>query len=145
MALAIDGGEGGSETATSLGDIEREVDRLLQTSEFENLQRVSLDAITIQFDDQRAGRSWTVDGGSFLLTREGKALRMTTSIALLGGRDYVSTLEFNFETELGQSTAQFGVNFEDVPSTDIASQSAALTWLNILVEDIYFTFYQGQA
>ncbi|MCH2249351.1 MAG: DUF3971 domain-containing protein [Cognatishimia sp.] len=132
VALAIDGGEGVAETSTSLGDIEQEIDRLLQTSEFENLQRVSLDAITIQFDDQRAGRSWTVDGGSFLLTREGKALRMTTSIALLGGRDYVSTLEFNFETELGQSTAQFGVNFEDVPSTDIASQSAALTWLNIL-------------
>ena len=132
VALAIDGGQGGAATSTSLGDIEREIDRLLQTSEFENLSRVSLDAITIQFDDQRAGRSWTVDGGSFLLTRDDKALRMTTNIALLGGRDYVSTLEFNFETELGQREAQFGVNFEDVPSTDIASQSPALTWLSIL-------------
>ncbi len=132
VALAVDSGQGGSEPATSLSDIERELDRLLQTSEFENLSRVSLDAITIQFDDQRAGRSWTVDGGSFLLTRDGNDLRMTTSIALLGGRDYISTLEFNFETELGAPAAQFGVNFEDVPSTDIASQSPALTWLSII-------------
>ena len=118
--------------ATDLRDFEAQIDDLLQTPAFERLTDVSLDAITVQFEDARAARRWTVDGGNFRLTREGKSLRMSSALALLGGRDYISTIEFNFETVLGTRAAQFGVNFEDMPSTDIASQSPALTWLNII-------------
>ena len=132
VSLAIAGGQGDGGSSAELSAIEASIEELLQTTELENLRRVSIDAITLQFDDQRAGRSWTVDGGSFLLTREDALLRMSTNLALLGGRDYFSTFEFNFETQIGSAAAQFGVSFEDVLSTDIASQSPALTWLNII-------------
>ncbi|MFY0596051.1 MAG: hypothetical protein JXQ85_06450 [Cognatishimia sp.] len=117
---------------TALSDVVNQIDGWLSLPQFERLTAVNIDAVTIQFDDLRAKRSWTVDGGQMQMSRDGDALRMASNFALLGGRDYVSTLEFNYESNIGETAAGFGINIEDVVSEDISSQSPALAWLNII-------------
>lgn len=130
VSFGADEASGGENTA--LSDLVQRIDDWLTLPQFERLDAVDVDAVTIQFDDLRAQRSWTVDGGQMQMRRDGDQLRMASNFALLGGRDYVSTLEFNYESQIGETAASFGVTIGDVVSEDIATQSPALAWLDIL-------------
>lgn len=133
VGVAVGGpmGEAAAE-ATSLDTLVQQIDEWLSLSQFEHLTSVEIDAVTIQFDDLRANRAWTVDGGQMKLSRKGDDLQLSSNLALLGGRDFVSTLEFNYQSEIGSLAAQFDVNVDDVASEDISSQSPALAWLDLL-------------
>jgi hypothetical protein len=125
---------GAREGAGNIGveDLVQQIDRWLTLPQFERLTDVDIDAVTLRFDDLRAERGWTIDGGQMHMEREDDLLVMSSNFALLGGRDYASSLEFHYESELGNRGAQFAVTVEDVAAEDIASQSPALTWLEIL-------------
>ncbi|WP_353532795.1 AsmA-like C-terminal region-containing protein [Cognatishimia sp. WU-CL00825] len=124
--------ESASDEGTSIDQVVKQIDDWLSLPQFERLTSVQVDGITIQFDDLRADRAWTIDGGHMALERAGDQLRLSSSFSLLGGRDYVSSLEFNYQSQIGSLAAQFGVNVEDVAAEDIASQSPGLAWLDIL-------------
>ncbi|MDC0737497.1 DUF3971 domain-containing protein [Cognatishimia sp. SS12] len=116
----------------SLDQLVQQIDSWLLLPQFERLGAVRVDGVTIQFDDLRARRSWTVDGGLMALARQDDQLSITSDFALLGGRAYASTLRMRYESTLGDPAAQFAINVEDVASEDIASQSPALAWLDLL-------------
>lgn len=132
VGITVGAPQAGNGDNTALPDLVKQIDEWLTLPQFERLTSVDVSAVTIQFDDLRAQRSWTVDGGQMQMRRNGDQLRMSSNLALLGGRDYVSTLEFNYESQIGQTAAGFGVTIEDVVSEDIATQSPALAWLDIL-------------
>jgi hypothetical protein len=94
------------------------------------LTDVLAEAVILRFEDVRAGRAWTVDGGRLQLTRDGDDLRLRGDMAVLGGHDYVTTVETNFESRIGEVAARFGMRFDDMPGPDIAVQSAAVAWLD---------------
>ncbi len=119
-------------TSTDIDQLVAQIDTWLTLPQFERLTSVDIDAVTIQFDDLRANRSWIVDGGVMTMRRKGDDLQLSSNFALLGGRDYVSTLEFDYQSTIGSLAAGFSVKVDDVVSKDIASQSPALTWLEIL-------------
>ena len=96
------------------------------------LSEASLQAVTLRYEDVRAGKGWTIDGGQARLLRDGEGIDLSANLVALGARDYVSTLEVRYETDYGSDAARFAVKFEDMPASDIASQSAALAWLDIL-------------
>ncbi|SHG38945.1 AsmA-like C-terminal region [Cognatishimia maritima] len=116
----------------TLPDLIEQIDSWLSFSQFERLTNVTVDALTVQFDDLRAKRAWTIDGGQLQMRRAEDQLRISANLALLGGRDYVSTLEFNYESAIGETSAGIGIIVDDVASEDIATQSPALAWLDIL-------------
>ncbi|MFP4328327.1 MAG: DUF3971 domain-containing protein, partial [Paracoccaceae bacterium] len=64
--------------------------------------------------------------------REAGRVRLAGDFALLSGRAGVAMLELNAESATGSSTLAFGMSFEDMASDDIATQSAALAWLEVL-------------
>ncbi len=128
-------GEGRGEAdrqRTGLGNLTRQIEQALLLPNLAKLQQVEIEAVTLRYDDLRADRGWTIDGGRMRLIREGQFLSMGADLALLGGRDYVSTLALSYQSELGTGTADFGVQFEDMDSGDIASQSPGLAWLDIV-------------
>ena len=96
------------------------------------LKDVEAENLTIQFEDARAGKAWTVDGGRLRLTRAGDDLQLRGDFALLGNRGFATTLEMNYAGQIGATTADFGMSFEDMPARDIAGQSPALAWLEAL-------------
>ena len=118
--------------APDVPTIVREVDRLLQDPRLSRLQSVEADALTLRFEDVRARRGWTVDGGRLSLNRERDMLRLSGDFALLGGGATATTLQLNASSAIGDTEVAFGVSLTDMPSQDIATQGPALAWLGAL-------------
>ena len=118
-----------AETVTAL--IKR-ADSFFQRPHFSALTEVSADNLTLRFEDARAGKAWTVDGGRIQMRREGETLSIRSDFALLGARDYATTLAVAYSSRIGETAAEFAIDFEDMPAGDIAGQSPALTWLTAL-------------
>lgn len=120
------------EEASSFAALANQIDRLFLLPDLIALSRVEMGNLTLQYEDARAGKAWTVDGGRLLLTRAGKKIEMRGDFVLLGNRGYATTLEMNYAGEIGDAAASFGMSFDDMPARDIAGQSPALAWLETL-------------
>lgn len=115
-------------------------DKVFETPLLAALSSVELTALTIRYEDASTARSWTLDDGRILLSRRGDQLAVTSSFAVLGGRDYASSVEIRYTSDIGTSAADISVSIEDVHSQDIATQSIALAWLNVLRAPISGSF-----
>ena len=120
-------GEGGS-----LIELVERLDQLLVQPELRYLRDVNATSLTVLYEDARAGRAWTVDGGRMRVSAKSDVLSIGADFALLGGQDYATTLELSYESEIGSPAARIGVALADAPSEDIASQSGALAWMEAL-------------
>ncbi|RBI83218.1 hypothetical protein DRV85_16590 [Rhodosalinus halophilus] len=108
------------------------VDALAVHPRLAGLARVEAQGLTLRYEDARAGRGWTADGGRLRITRSDGRLRVAGDFALLSGRDEAATLELNAESAIGSAAVAFGAAFEGMEAADIATQSPALAWLGVL-------------
>ena len=122
QGLQVAAGEGSA--AGLEGMLNRPVATALDSIEVEN--------VTLRYDDLRAERSWTVDGGRFRLDVDADGIDLGGSLALLSGRASVATLETSARIISGASGFEFGVSFADMPASDLSTQAAALGWLGVL-------------
>lgn len=125
-AFAMDG------AAPDVPTLVAQVDALLMDERLSRLQSVEANALTLRFEDARARRGWTVDGGRLLLERENDLLRLSGDFALLGGGATATRLQLNASSQIGETDVAFGVSLDDMPSQDIATQGPALAWLGAL-------------
>lgn len=128
--------EGGDTRGVDPGQIVYDIDRIMQSDQLAYLERADLAALTLRYEDLRAKRGWTVDGAQVSLERLHGLLRMRGDFAVLSGGDSVSLLEATYEGEIGTGEVDLSLNFGDVPSEDLASQSAALAFLDPLRSDV---------
>ena len=120
------------ESAPGLPELLKGAEDLLTRPTFSALTHVELDAVTLRYEDARVARGWTLDGGHVALERDDDDVQLASTFSVLGGGAYASTIELNYSSQLGQSQASFGANVSDMPAVDIATQSVALSWLNVL-------------
>lgn len=120
------------EEAPSFAGLIQEMDQFLLRPDFAALKRVEAENLTVQYEDARARRNWTVDGGRIELTRERKRLQLRGDFVLLGNRGYATTLEMNYSGQIGETAAEFGVSFDEMPARDMAGQTPALAFLEAL-------------
>lgn len=132
IGLSVGPADAPVEQASNVAGLVERLDRLLQRPAFATLARVDVENVSLQYEDLRSGRAWSVDGGRIGLTRTGDDLRVRGDFALIGARDYATTLEMNYAGQIGETAAEVGVSFQDMPSRDIAGQSPALAWLGAL-------------
>jgi hypothetical protein len=120
------------EEAPSMAALLQPLEKVLRQPHFAALARVEARNMTLRYEDARAQRAWTVDGGRLTLERSGEDLQVRGDFVLLGKRAYATTLAVNYTGRMGEAEAEFGVSFEDMPARDIAGQSPALAWLDAL-------------
>lgn len=130
-------GDGGQpadalDTSTSLSELGTRLDSVFAMPALAELSEVRVEALHLRYEDVRAGRGWSIDGGNASLTREGNEVELSANLVALGARSYVSSVEVSARMTLGSNVAHLGLTFEDMPADEIASQSPALAWLNIL-------------
>ena len=126
LSIAMDG-------MTDLqGTVPEQIGALLARPRFSALREVTADNLNLRYEDARAGRAWTADGGQARLLRTGDAVSLRGNVTVLGARDYATGIEVNYAGEVGSKAAEFGFRFEDMPARDIAGQSPALVWLSAL-------------
>lgn len=132
LTLTVGSGSSPMRQASTLADMIEQSDAVFMAPALSALTSVELDAITLDYRDLRLGRAWVLDGGHILATRSDRQIRLATGFSVLAGRDYVSSIEANYTSTLGSPDAQFGVSITDLPATDVAAQTPALAWLQVL-------------
>ncbi|WP_298802277.1 AsmA-like C-terminal region-containing protein [uncultured Lentibacter sp.] len=114
------------------GQIMAQVDDLLARPTFGFFERLEVADVTLRYEDERARRNWTVDGGRLELVHTNGALRARADFALLTGGATAAGVELNFDRKAGADQASVGLNLTDFPASDLATQAAALSWLEVL-------------
>ncbi|MGP6085648.1 hypothetical protein [Antarctobacter jejuensis] len=132
LALALGDAFAAGTAAPGVGQIITTVDKLLVDPRLAQLDLFEADALTLRYEDQRARRGWTADGGRLRLAREDGILRLSADVALLAGGDGVATVEIDASSPIGRSDVDFGITLDGLASRDIATQSPALAWLEEL-------------
>lgn len=120
------------DTRATLANFGSELAALFRLPLLARLETVRVDALHLRYEDVRAGRGWSIDGGQARLRRRGDEVSIAANMVALGARSYVSSVEMTVETSLATNMSHFGLRFEDMPAGEIASQSPALAWLAIL-------------
>lgn len=110
----------------------KELDEFFISDEMERFQDLNLFGLTAQFEDQRTGRFYIVDGARFRLSREDQELVIGFDFALLSGGEGVATIEANFKSTIGQMDGDFGFILNDFSAQDIANLSPEFGWLSVL-------------
>lgn len=118
--------------ASNMAQLIEGIDKLLAQPTLGALVEIKVDAITLRYEDVRAARGWTIDGGLLRLDRTGNDLRLSGSFAVLGGGANVALVQMNYNSRIGSNAASFGINVTDVDAADIAVHTPALAWLNVL-------------
>ena len=121
-----------SREAPNLARLVADLDDLLLRPGLARLRTADLQALTLRYEDERANRAWTIDGGRLSLDRTGAALRISVDLAVLGGGAQVATVAANYAGQIGQTASDFGVTFADVDAVDVAVQGPAFGWLQAL-------------
>ncbi|WP_163850686.1 AsmA-like C-terminal region-containing protein [Pseudooceanicola aestuarii] len=133
LAAVDDAAPGGlAAEGRELGEVMAQLDTLLERPEMRALRRIEGRALTVRYEDARAGRGWTMDGGRVVLARDGDDLRLRADLALLAGRAYATVIDASYATRIGDAAGSFAMSFRDAPAADLATQSAALAWLSVL-------------
>ena len=107
---------------------------------FLNLENFMVTSMTVQYDDQKASSLWVVDGARIELKKQINDISVRGDAAFLMGGADVSTLQINYETNLSSGKGSLGILFDDFPAEEIAAQSPALSWLNIVEAPISGAF-----
>lgn len=132
LGLALGDAFAAGTQVPDIGQMVARVDALALDPRLANLDLFEADSLTLRYEDLRAKRGWTADGGRLRLARADDLLRLTGDVALLSGTDGVATVEVNASSQIGRKSFDFGVILHDLASRDIATQSPALAWLDAL-------------
>lgn len=132
VAIAFGLGAAPVGRAPSLAELPEAIDGVLEAPALRALEQVRIEGIVLNYEDARAGRTWVVDGGQARLDLDGGRVRLGAEAALLSGRDFVTGISLEYDSPKGGAQADIRVEITDVPARDIATQSAALSWLSVL-------------
>ena len=142
VAMAFDAGGSGPamrEASGFVGLLEQ-FDQVFERPALAALELVRVNGLVVNFDDERAGRSWTVDGGALALDLRGDQTRLTGDVSLLSGRSFVTRATLSYSSPRGSPAAQISMTVSDAAASDIATQSPALSWLSVLNAQISAAF-----
>lgn len=132
VSLALDVTAAPVGEAAGIPQLMEDAEQLLLRPPLTELVALEVDAVTLRYEDARGGKAWTLDGGEVSLERNGDDLQFNAGFALLSGRDYASSVEMNYGSRIGDRQAEFGIAVSDIAAPDIAVQSPALRWLEVL-------------
>jgi len=121
-----------TQAAPTLAQLIAELDEFFLRPAMVSLREVDVRAVTLRYEDARSARGWTVDGGRMRVLRDGMSLQAAADLAILGGRSNVATLEANYSGIIGETASEFGITLDNLDTRDIASQSAAFSWLSTI-------------
>ncbi len=71
---------------TSLAGLSRELKEGLSKPWLAQLSAASLQSVTLRYEDVRAGKGWTIDGGQLRLQRDEDGIDLSASLVALGAR-----------------------------------------------------------
>ncbi|WP_158221900.1 YhdP family protein [Actibacterium pelagium] len=96
------------------------------------VESIAVEQLSLWYTDDRSGRSWLVDDGLMTLEQTEKDLSLQVFFSVLNGMSVPAEVAMSFGTMKGSLASRLSVSFSDVPSVDLAAQSAALAFLSVI-------------
>ncbi|MEL6608519.1 MAG: DUF3971 domain-containing protein [Pseudomonadota bacterium] len=118
--------------AGSLSDLLADIDAFFDRPEVARLEEVFAEAVTVNYTDAVSGQAWTGDGGQMRLVQDAERLLITSDVAVLTGRQDLALVSLTFERDGQTGAAQVAAVVEDAAASDIAAQTPALAWLEVV-------------
>jgi hypothetical protein len=113
-----------------LASIPDQFERIFERPALSALRTIRVDGLVVNYDDARAGRRWTVDGGTLALDLRDGVTRLVGDVSVLSGRSYVTHAQLAYESPRLSRAASMSITLTDVAASDVASQSPALAWMS---------------
>ncbi|MDJ0629058.1 MAG: hypothetical protein QNJ44_12440 [Rhodobacter sp.] len=127
--LTFGTGPGASGTLAGVLDL---IDQAFSQPPLSKLERVTADQLTITLEDSRSARIWQVTDGQMTLDQSADSLDVTVSADVFNGTEELASTVMGFRTEKGSPEASFTATFENATAADIAAQSPALAFLEVI-------------
>lgn len=115
-------------TAANFTELLDLVDQTFARPELAAFEQVQVDGVVINYADARAGRQWVADGGRLGLDVRGGQTRFSVGLSVLLGGD-LGVVALDYKSPQDNRAADVVMRLENIPSSDLASQSPALAWL----------------
>lgn len=143
VALAFQTGGADVDQAGSFAQLLDQADAVFDQPALAALETIRADGLIINYQDARAGKAWTVDGGQIRLDLRDDKTDLRGNFTVLSGGAGVTDLAVSYESPRGSRAAALGVTVQDALASDIAAQSPALTWLADINAPISMTLRTG--
>ncbi|WP_425052525.1 hypothetical protein [Psychromarinibacter sp. S121] len=124
-------GEGLGASGTLAGVLDS-IDAAFEMPPLSGMERIEANQLTITLEDARSGRLWQVTEGRIVLDLGPNSLGLTVTADVFNGTEDLATLVLAMQTEKGSSQASLDAVFENAATADIAAQSPALAFLEVL-------------
>lgn len=129
--------------ALAPADVLDSIDTAFGLPVLSGMDRISIQELSLLFDDQLAGQVWTLSDGDLTLTQTPTGLSTDLSFGVAGEMLRLPAAETDIvhaqparavvravlETDKQTAAANFSVDFEDASARDLAAQIPALAWL----------------
>lgn len=132
VALAFEAAAPAAREAASPAALLAQIAATFDRPVLEAMERVRAEGLIVNYDDARAGRAWTVDGGTLELNLDDEKLHLSGALALLSGRAFITTIDLDLLSDRETGETDVNVAIQDALAADIATQSPALSWLGLL-------------
>ena len=129
IAVSFDSSGRDVKTAASFPDLLEQIDNVFAQPSLEALEQVQLSGLVVNYTDIRAGRHWTLDGGTIDLDLSKDETALRGAFSLLSGGTKVTNFTVSYDSPRGARRADIGLEIENALARDLATQSAALNWL----------------
>ena len=143
VALSFQPGGAAVEQAGSFAELLDQADQIFEQPALAALEEIRADGLIINYQDARAGKAWIVDGGQIDLDLRGGETDLRGSFSLLSGGAGVTDLTLTYASTRGSRAADLAVIIKDALASDIAAQSAALSWMTDINAPISATIRTG--
>ncbi|MFT4700137.1 MAG: hypothetical protein ACI9ND_000456 [Yoonia sp.] len=130
VALAFETGGAAIGQAENLAELLDRSDQIFEQPALAALETIRADGLIINYQDARAGKAWTVDGGQINLDLRDAKTDLRGTFSLLSGGAGVTDLSLSYASTRGSRAADFSITITDALASDIAAQSAALSWMS---------------
>nr|WP_216665331.1 hypothetical protein [Pseudoruegeria sp. HB172150] len=124
-------GAGGGTSGTLAGVLDL-IEGAFAKEPLTHLERIIASQLTITLEDARSGRLWQVTEGRIELENAADAIRMTVTADVFNGTEDLASTVLEFATDKGSPEASLRAEFQNAAAGDIAAQSPALAFLEVL-------------
>ncbi|MFZ1728374.1 MAG: AsmA-like C-terminal region-containing protein [Albidovulum sp.] len=122
----------GTGSAGSIVELLKSIDDVFELPVLSGIETISVDDLDLQLIDLRAGKRWNASQSRLSLRQDHERVYVDMEFALAEAGRRAARAELNFATVKGSPEAKLTAKVTDVLARDLAAQSAALAWLNVL-------------
>ncbi len=125
------GNAGAAGEMASVSSVLARLDTAFSGGALAGMSDVTAEDITIALEDARSGRIWQASNASLALSREDEVLGLVVVSDVFNGTDALARVQLSFRAEPGGG-ASIGAQVGGMPAEDIALQSPALSFLDLV-------------